>query len=98
MTKFIQLHILLIALLLSSCYSYDSKYENSISTTYKEIDHSFFWGIEKKESASNTERKCKNQNENISNIESKGSFLNYFIRIYTLGIYWPRTLEISCIE
>ncbi|MDB2550325.1 Bor family protein [Rickettsiales bacterium] len=90
-----KLYPVLIILCLSSCYSYNDKsYQdhryNSAPIAYKETEHSFFWGLQGKESPS----KCKN-NDNVL-IESKNGFLNYFARIYTLGIYWPRTFIIEC--
>ena len=90
-----KIYSILIIICLSSCYSYNPKsYQkqqvNSKTITYKETDHSFFWGLQGKESPS----KC-GSNEAIK-IQSKNGFLNYFARIYTLGIYWPRTLEIEC--
>jgi predicted nucleic acid binding AN1-type Zn finger protein len=84
---------ILILICLSSCYSYESasyQQKNSDSATYTETEHSFFWGLKEKKLPS----KC-NDNQ-TAKIESKNGFLNYFSRIYTLGIYWPRTLEIEC--
>ncbi len=90
-----KLYPILIIACLSSCYSYSpNSYEkqqnNSKSITYKETDHSFFWGLQGKESPS----KCSNNK--ATKVESGNGFLNYFARIYTLGIYWPRTLKIEC--
>lgn len=80
---------------LSSCYShspeaYQNQQNNSESIIYKETNHSFFWGLEGKEFIG----KCND--DKTAKIKSKNGFLNYFARIYTLGIYWPRTLEIEC--
>jgi hypothetical protein len=81
---------------LSSCYSHSSKiYQeqkiNSKFVTYKKIEHSFFWGLQERD-----EQKCKNGQ--AIETKSKNGFLNYFIRIYTLGIYWPITFEVSCLN
>jgi hypothetical protein len=90
-----KLYPILIIACLSSCYSYSpSPYKeqqnNLKSIIYKETDHSFFWGLQEKESP----LKCSSHK--TLKVESKNGFLNYFARIYTLGIYWPRTLEIEC--
>jgi PBP1b-binding outer membrane lipoprotein LpoB len=90
-----KIYSILIIVCLSSCYSYNpnsyqEQQNNSKSTTHKETNHSFFWGLQEKDVSS----KCSDGK--ITKIESKNGFLNYFARIYTLGIYWPRTLEIEC--
>ncbi len=95
-----KLYLILMIICLSSCSTYTHKPSQQEQTkpkysVYIETNHSFFWGLQEKE-FSNTKRKCEDNNKKIVKIESKSSFLNYVIRLYTLGIYWPRTLEIEC--
>ena len=91
-----KLYSILLVVLLSSCYSYspDSYQEqqnnSKLISPYKETDHSFFWGLQE----GKLPLKCSNNKS--AKIESANGFMNYFARIYTLGIYWPRTLKIEC--
>jgi hypothetical protein len=87
MAKTFKLFSVLIIISLSSCYS--NNYGNS-SSVKKETDHSFFWGLQAEESS----LKC--DGDKIAKTKPNNGFINYFARIYTLGIYWPRTLEIEC--
>jgi len=91
-----KLIFILIISLLSSCYSYNYKtYQkqqiSSKSVAYKKTYHSFFWGLQEED-----KQKCKNGQ--ALEVKSKNGFLNYFARIYTLGIYWPITFEIRCLN
>ena len=84
---------------LSACYSYDynsyqKQQNNSQSVIYQKTTNSFFWGLKKGAENSDEQPKCSSQN--IVKIETKNGFVTYLARIYTLGIYWPQTLEIKC--
>ena len=86
-----KISVILLILCLSSCYSYNYEREDKPdSFTYKITDHSFFWGLEESDS------KDECYNAKTKKVESKNGFLNYFVRLYTLGIYWPRTFEVEC--
>ncbi len=73
---------------LSSCYSYNN-YNSS-----KYVDHSFFWGLQKEKTAIAAKKLCNN--ENNAQITVKNNLLTYFARFYTLGIYWPSNIKITC--
>ena len=91
MTK--KLCSILILICLSSCYSYDSKsYKNGSNYVTYKTDHSYFWGLQKEEYGA----QCNNSKS--TKIESDNGFWTYFARVYTLGIYWPRTVKVECLE
>lgn len=98
------LYSIILLSFLSSCYSYDSNYESSASQNrdgvfesrvYQKIDHSFFWGLQEKD-PSKLIKKCINNEGKILDVKYKATFLNYFARTYSLGIYWPTSSKIEC--
>jgi len=89
-----KLYSILIIPCLSSCYSYgpNSLWREAKQLQIHYLERSislFFLGLQEKEFPS------KGLGIKDIKIESKNGFLNYFARFYTLGIYWPRTLEIQ---
>jgi hypothetical protein len=90
-----KLYPIIMIMFLSSCNSYNQnsyqhQQSDSHSIIYKKTDHSFFFGLQEQKPI----EECNDHK--ILKTESKNGFLNYLIRIYTLGIYWPRTIEIEC--
>jgi hypothetical protein len=94
-----KIYSILILAFLSSCYSYDEnsyqkQQNNSQSVIYQKTTSSFFWGL--KEGAEKPGEKPKCNSKDVVKIKTKNGFVIYLERIYSLGIYWPQTLEIEC--
>jgi hypothetical protein len=99
-----KLFSILIIICLSSCYSYKPEsyqqnkpkpiiYKDGI---HKETHYYFFWGLKGENIQSRFYNGKKCGDGKAAKIELKNSFLDYLTKIYTLGIYWPVTLEIEC--
>ena len=76
----------------------DKKYYKSQSPDYTQTDHFILWGIGQTKITTNVEEKCEDRKKKIASVEFKQTVPNYFLRFITLGIYWPRALEIHCIR
>lgn len=89
---------LLLIMFITSCagQKFVLKSNNSFSKQeYKKTDHFVFWGLSQEKTLEQPQQFCKN-NENFSSVAFKVTVPNYLLRIVTLGIYWPRTIEVYC--